>query len=141
VHQSVFTNVEVTASRTALPFIRQAATEVLLEQAVPLEREKLLFATLSQLFIDIARFGIERLELSGVVVNDAQRRGQSKLLGPAGDDQRIAGLRQRAADDGIYVDVKFCKLGQPLQLPVEHLQALHRNIVGHDVVHTDLEMV
>ena len=45
-----------------------------------------------------------------------------------------------AAHHGIDIDVKFGVLGQQLQFLVEHLQALLRDVVGHDVVDRDLQV-
>ena len=46
-----------------------------------------------------------------------------------------------AAHHGIDVHVKIGVLGQQLQLLVEHLQALLRNLVRHDVVDRDLQVL
>jgi hypothetical protein len=58
-------------------------------------------------------------------------------------NQRIAGCVSRRRDDGIYVDVQIsASIGQPLQLPGRaRLRLFNRNIVGHTLSTTDLEMV
>ena len=46
-----------------------------------------------------------------------------------------------AAQHRVDVDVKKGVLGQHLQLLVEHLQALLRHVVRHDVVDADLHVI
>ncbi len=52
-----------------------------------------------------------------------------------------SGLGDAAADDGVDVDVKVGVLGEHLEFPVEDLEALLRDVVGHDVVDGDLHVI
>ena len=57
------------------------------------------------------------------------------------DDQRVVGIAEAAAHHRVDVDVKLGVLGQHLELLVEHLQALLRDVVGIQVVDGDLHVV
>src|SRR4051812_41160618 len=46
-----------------------------------------------------------------------------------------------AADNRVDVDVKLSVLGQYLKFSIQHLEALFRDLVGHDVVDRDLHVV
>ena len=83
----------------------------------------------------------QRLQLPGAVVNDAHRGSESQLHGALAHHQRILRIANAAAHHGVDVHVKIGVFGQQLELLVQHLQALLRNIVRHDVVDADLQVV
>src|SRR5262249_9409792 len=78
--------------------------------------------------------------LAITVVNNADRRGESQLQRAFADRERIVRVADAAAHYRVDVYVKLRVFGQQLQLLVEHLEALLRYLVGHDVVDRDLEM-
>ena len=61
--------------------------------------------------------------------------------GARADHLRVLRVVNAAAHDAVDVDVKLGVLGQELQLLVQHLQALFRDFVGHDVVDRDLQVL
>ena len=93
------------------------------------------------LVIDGALSLAERLQLAVAIVNDADGGGESEFDGALADDQGVVRIVNAAADHGVDVDVKVGVLGQHLQLLVEHLEALLRHVVGHDVVDRDLQVI
>ena len=59
----------------------------------------------------------------------------------ARDGERVLRVLHAGADDAVDVDVEARVLGQVLQLLVERLEALLRDLVGHDVVDRDLQVL
>jgi hypothetical protein len=55
-------------------------------------------------------------------VNDADGGGKTQLNGAAADDERLLGIADAAADDGVDVDVELGVVGEHLQLFIEHLE-------------------
>ena len=81
----------------------------------------------------------KRLQLAAAVVDNADRRSESEFDGALADHQSVLRMRDPAADHRIDVHVKVGVLGQQLQLLVENLQALLRNLVGIHVVDGNLQ--
>ena len=54
---------------------------------------------------------------------------------------RVVRIVNAAAHHGVDVDVKFGVFGQQLQLLIQHLQALLRDVVRHDVVDRNLHVI
>jgi len=65
-------------------------------------------------------------------MDDANGRGESKLDGTLADDDRVVGILDASADDGVDIDVKIGVLsqsGEPLQVgPLLHKQVHLRGI-------------
>src|SRR3954471_2927749 len=74
-------------------------------------------------------------------MNEADGGGEAQLDGTGAEGERVLRIVNAAADDGVDVHVKFGVLREQLQLLVEHLEALLRDIVGHHVVDGDLHVV
>ena len=74
-------------------------------------------------------------------MDDADGRGEPEAEGAAADDQRVVGVLDAAADDGVDVHVEVGVLGEELELLVEDLEALLRDFVGLEVVDGDLQVV
>ena len=55
--------------------------------------------------------------------------------------QRVLGIGDASADDGVDVDVEVGVLGEHAQLGVEDLERLLRDVVGHDVVDGNLHVI
>ena len=97
---------------------------------------------LADAFPDAALFAAQTFELAGAVVDDADRGGEAEGKGAGGDGVvRPAGLRDAAADDGVDVDVEVGVLREPDEALVENLEGLFADVVGHDVVDGDLQVV
>ena len=90
--------------------------------------------------IDFAFLFLERLQLAVAIVNDADRGGEAEFQRAFADHQGIVWGMDAAAHHPIDVDVKIGVLRQQLELLVEHLEALLRNFIGHDVVDGDLQV-
>ena len=84
---------------------------------------------------------LERLQLSASVVNDADRRGEAQPQRPLANHQRVVRLANPAPHHGVDVHMELRMLGQHLQLPVQHLQALLRHLIRLNVVDRDLHVV
>src|SRR4051812_37635618 len=76
-----------------------------------------------------------------MVVENPHRARESELPRAGSDDERVLGIRYAAAEHRINGDSKLRSLGEPLKLPVEHLQTLLRHLVRHDVIDADLQVI
>src|SRR6185437_15563155 len=74
-------------------------------------------------------------------MNDTYRGSESKFHGPLSDDQGIFGLADTAAQDRVDVHMEIGVFGKNLQLLVQHLQALLGNLVRHNIVDADLQVI
>ena len=135
-HQAIFANVEIARACAAAPLIGTALRNVVLE-AVDAREAALLHGL--HLVVDTALFVIQRLQLAGAVVNDPDGRAETQAQSPLADGERILRIFYAAAHHGIDVHVKVGMLGQQLQLLVQNLQALFRDLVGSHVVDRNLQ--
>src|SRR6185312_14946368 len=130
-HQAVFADVEVAAAGAALPAIGLGLGDVVLKLVEPRE------AALPQplhLLIDGRFLGRERQQLAMAVVDDPHRGNKTKVHRALRDGERILGMLHARTQHGVDVDVEAGPFGEQLQLLVEHLQTLDRNLVGLHVV-------
>src|SRR4051812_38442693 len=74
-------------------------------------------------------------------MDDADRGSESQLQRPPADLQRILRVVDAAAHNRIDVHVELGALGEQLQLLIEYLQALLRDLVRHHVVDGYLQVV
>ena len=74
-------------------------------------------------------------------MNEAYGALKSELSCSTRDRERVLWMADRATEHRFDVHREFRVLGEPLQFPIEDLKALLRDLVGHYVVNTDLEMV
>src|SRR5271157_671448 len=137
VHQTVLANVKVTGARPAAPVIGLAIGNVVLE---PVKAGVMVLLQVLHLQKDLALVFTQRLKLSISIVNDADGGGESQLHGAAPHDQRVVRVVDATTNDRIDVDVEVSMLSQQLQFLVEHLQRLFGDIVGHHIVHADLQV-
>src|SRR5579862_2712707 len=138
VHQAVLADIEIACAGAASPVIGLAVGDIVLE---PVHARIVALVEFLHLQKDLALALAQRTKLAIAVVNDADGGGEAELDGAASDDQRVLRVVDAAADNRIDIDVKLGVLGQQLQLLVEHLQRLLRDLVGHDVVDGDLQVV
>ena len=68
------------------------------------------------------RFLVERPELAGAVMDNANRGGETKLDGAFADGDSVPLILHTRPDHGVDVDVKLGMLAQPLQLLVQDLE-------------------
>ena len=66
----------------------------------------------------------QRLQLAGMIVQNANRAGEAERPRPPRNRQRILRIPNTRAQHGIDRDPEFGVLGQPFQFAVQHLQAL-----------------
>ena len=85
--------------------------------------------------------GVEGLQRSRAVMNQADRCTETELQRPPGDHQRVRRLSNSGTEHGVDVDVELRVLGQVLELLIQDLQALVRDLVGDHVVDADLQPV
>src|SRR5262249_23496300 len=83
----------------------------------------------------------EGLQLPVAIVDDSDGGREAELEGALADDERVLRVLDAAADHGVDVDVELRVFGEQLELLVEHLQTLLRDLVGQDVVDGDLEVI
>ena len=138
VHQPVFANIEITRAGPAAPLVLFAVRDVVLE-IVELRVTAFLHAAHGR--IDFAFLVGQRLQLAGTVVDDAHRGREPQIHGAVADCQGVLGIPDATSHHGIDIHVKIGVLGQKLELSVQHLQALFRNLVGRDIVDADLQVV
>ena len=74
-------------------------------------------------------------------MDDADGGAEAEGEGAFGDGERVFGIGDAAADDGVDVDVEVGVLGEHAELGVEDFEGLLRDVVGHDVVDGDLHVV
>ena len=93
------------------------------------------------LLIDAPFPVVECLQSAGMVVNNAHRACESKSDSTLRDGDRIFGIANTATDDRIDIDRELRVRREKLEFLVEHLEALHRHVIGLDVVYADLQVV
>jgi hypothetical protein len=138
VHQAVLANVEVTGARPATPVVGAALGDGGLEVV---ETGVVNFLPPAHLFVDFRFVGLEWLELTVTVMDDADGRGKAELDGAPADDERFLGIADAAADNGVDVDVELRIVGQHLEFLVEHLEGFFGNVVGLKVVDRNLHVI
>ena len=139
-HEAVLADVEIAATGPALPVVRAAEREVPLEIVLLLHRVERRRQR-GDLVVGAPLLRRQRQQAAVTVMDQADCRGQPQFDRPLRDRHRIVGVAQVAAEHGVDVDAEGGALRQHLQLCVEHLQALHRHVVGRHVVDADLEVV
>ena len=63
------------------------------------------------------------------------------MPGASADDQGIAGIAYASTDHRVDVHVELGIFRQPLQALIQHLEALFRDLVGHDIINRDLQVL
>ena len=63
------------------------------------------------------------------------------MPGASADDQGIAGIAYASTDHRVDVHVELGIFRQPLQALIQHLEALSRGLVGHDIINRDLQVL
>src|SRR5689334_13542077 len=101
--QPVFADVQVARARTASPIVRPAVGQIVLKlvQARPA-----LFAETLQRLINRRLRLAQGFELSGAVVNDAERTAEAQFDRAPRHGQRVLRIFDPAADYRIDADVK-----------------------------------
>ena len=130
-------NIDIAGAGPAIPLVRPSRDEVVLEErhaAVSALGEGL------HLLVDTPLGPVQRLELAVSVVDDADRGGEAQFEGPERHGVGVAGVGNARADHGVDVHVEVGVLGKHRKLHVEHPEALHRGLVGLDVVDADLQV-
>src|SRR5207244_12186595 len=90
---------------------------------------------------NVSLFLLDRQELSVAVMNDADRRGKPERGGTPRNDERVARTAHATAHDHVNRDVEFRALREVLELLIQHLQTLLRDLVQQNVIDADLQMV
>src|SRR5579883_2522626 len=137
-NQAILADVEIARTRPAAPVTRLAVGDALLE--IIDTREMPLLERL-HLQKDFAFARRKRAQLAVPVVNDADGGSEAKLHRALAYRERIFRVADAAAEYGVDIDVEIGVLGQNLELFVQHLEALLRNVVGHDVIDADLQVI
>ena len=140
VNETVFADVEVTATSRAMPVVRLPVRQVLLKPVVVRVVERRV-AERDDLLEDASLRIIQRPQPAASVMNNADRGRESQGACPSGDRNCIFWIADPAADDGIDGDVEGSTAGKPAQLLIEHLETLLRNVVGDHVVDADLQVI
>ncbi len=137
-HQPVFADVKVARSGAAAPVIRLAVDDGFLKV---IEAGIMLLCQPLHFVINPALFVAQRLQLPIAVMNDADSGSKSQLQRAMRDGQRVLRILDAASHDGVDVDVEIGVRGQHLQLLVQHLKTLLRNLVRLHVVDGNLHVV
>src|SRR5271165_1322447 len=139
-YQALLTDVEKSAARAAMPGGGLSAADVLLETIKVRKREKggLEFP---EAVVDGLLFRGQRLELTRVVVQDAYRAREAEFTRSLPHPECIFGVPDARAQHRIDGDAEFGRLGQPLQLSIQYLQRLLRDLVRQHVIDADLQVV
>ncbi len=138
VHQAVLANIEIARAGAATPIAGAPVGDAFLEIVDPGEVPLLKFFHLDEYFT--LTIG-ERAKLAVTVVDNADGGGEAQFHGPLTDNQRVFRVANPAAQDRVDVDVKIGVFSEKLQLFVENFEAFFRDLVGHDVIDTDLEVI
>ena len=91
--------------------------------------------------IDFALFRLQRLQLSTAIVNDSDGGGESEFQRARAHNYGILRIVNASAHNGIDVHVKHGMLREKLQLLVENLKTLLRDVVGFDVINRNLQVI
>src|SRR5581483_12315300 len=75
------------------------------------------------LFEDLMLTWTERAELAVTVVQNAHRRGESKLNRAVCNRECVLRVAHAAAENGVDVDLKFSVLGEELELFIQDFEA------------------
>ena len=103
-HQTVLADVQVTRSRAASPIIWHAFGNVVLKC---IDAGEAAFLERLHLVINAPLFFPQRLQLPAAIVNNPDRRRESKLDCSLTDYQRVLRMWNSAADDRINIHVKI----------------------------------
>jgi len=137
VDQAVFADVEIARAGTAAPIVFLAARDVVLEFV---DAREGLFFQRDNFLENFLLARVQRFELAVVIVQDADRRGESQSHGAVRYGQGVFRVAHATAQDGIDVHVKVGMLCQERELLVQNFQALFRHVVRHHVINADLQV-
>src|SRR5207248_1206042 len=129
-------NIEIPGACSAAPLVRTPEGDVVLKRINACEAA--LFERL-HLVIDAALFVPQWLQLALPVVNDSDGRAETEFQRTLAYGERVLRVADPATDYGIDIRVKVGVFSQHLQLFVEDLKALLRNVVRIDVVYRNLQ--
>lgn len=135
-NQSILANVEVTRACAASPGVLASCCDIVLKRIDAREGP---FPEAHDFLENLALMSIERSQLAVTVVNDTDRGRKTECDGALRDDQRVIRMVDPAPENRIDVDMKVRVLRQKLQLLIEDLEALLRDIVRLDVIDADLQ--
>src|SRR5579883_3390610 len=138
VHQAVLADVEIAGAGAASPLVLDAVRDVVLE-IVDLGVTALFHGAHGH--VDFAFNVAERLQLAFAVVNDPDRGGEPEFDRALAHHQGVPRVLDTAPHHGVDVHVKIRMLGQNHELLVERFEALFRDLVRHDVVDADLQVL
>ena len=74
-------------------------------------------------------------------MDDSKRARKTKLKRSIGNRHGILGILDASANDGIDIDREFGELGEVLEFLIQHLQTLHGNVIGLNVIDADLQVL
>src|SRR5579862_299996 len=136
--QAVLADVKVARAGAAAPFVRLAVREVVLEardsRIQILHHLPRTVDRGSHLVVHLPLARAQRLQMSGSVVDDADRGGESEFAGARVYDARIIGILDPAAEHRVDVDVERGVGLQILKLAVEDPQTFLRHLIWFYVV-------
>lgn len=141
VNEPILADIQIPASRAALPLIGLAGDEILLEEIVVGKGPEPGLALALNLLIDGPVSVRQGTQLSVVIVNRSDRGIESEFEGAPRDGERIFRVAYAGSDDGIDADIETGILGKPFKLLVEHLQTLFRDLIRLHVVDADLQVL
>src|SRR5262249_36320880 len=121
---SVFADIEIPAARVAMPLVWQSLGEIVLEAAVAHEIGKLLFGTVHNVVVNLFLLRVQRTKLSGMVVDDSNCAAKTQFTSATTDGKSIFRIPDRTAQHGVNVDIKLGVCRKPLELLIQHSQAL-----------------
>src|SRR5262249_673552 len=121
--EAVFANVEVAAACATMPLVRQTANQILLKLVVVIEREEGLPPRIQDLVVDALLRRLERLQLAGMIMNDADRALETEFMRAARDNQRVFGLADGAPQHRVDRDVELRELRQQTEFLIQNLEA------------------
>src|SRR5581483_11326027 len=108
VHQPILADIQITRPSATAPLVWTSERDVVLKCIHPSEAA---FFQRLHLVINATFFFAQGLQLAFAVVNDADRRAESKLQCALANGQRVLRITHAAADYGIDVHVKLGVLG------------------------------
>ena len=84
---------------------------------------------------------LQRLELSTVVMDDANCGFEPQFQRPACNGKGILGILDASSKNGVDIDIEFGILGKPLKFFIKDFQAFCRDSIRLHVVNADLQML
>ena len=141
VDKTIFADVKISASRPAVPIIWLPQRQILVEEVVVGERPEGRLPLILYLLINGLFLVLQRLELSTVVMDEADSGFESQFQRPACNGECIFGILDASSENGVDIDIEFGVLGKPLKFFIKDFQAFFRDGIRLHVVNADLQVL